>query len=234
MTKEAYYFSHDANARNDVKIVKLRRVLGLEGYAIYFCLIEILREQKDHKLPIESISDIAYDLHTSEEKIKSVISGFDLFLIEGQNEDQKFFSARLLRSMGEYNSKKLKLSESGKKGNEKRWNQQLMLLPQSGGDHDPIALKKIKEKEKYILFDNFWGIYGYKVSRQEAEKAWNKLVDSDKLECISKLPKWLEQFKIHTWKKMPHASTFLNGRRWLDEISEQEEQEQSYQPQTPN
>lgn len=235
MTKEAYYFSHDANARNDVKIVKLRRVLGLEGYAIYFCLIEILREQKDHKLPINSISDIAFDLRTSEEKVSSVISGFDLFLIEGQNEVQKFFSARLLRSMEEYNGKKIRLSESGKKGNEVRWNQQLLLLPQSGGDHNPIALKEIKEKEKYILFDNFWGIYGYKVSRQDAEKAWGKLSESEKLECISKLPEWIKYQKSQTWKKMPHAATFLNGKRWNDEVDISDNNEElGYTPQIPN
>lgn len=213
MTKEAYYFSHDANARNDVKIVKLRRVLGLEGYAIYFCLIEILREQKDHKLPLASVSDIAFDLRTSEEKINGVISGFDLFLIE----ENKFFSARLLRSMGSYNEKRLKLSESGKKGNEIRWGQQTLLLPQSGGDGEAIALKEIKEKEKYILFDNFWGIYGYKVSRQESEKAWNKLSEEEKLDCIAKLPKWLDhQDKNKKFK--PYPSTFLNQKRWQDEL----------------
>lgn len=215
MTKEAYYFSHDANARNDVKIVKLRRVLGLEGYAIYFCLIEILREQKDHRLPLNSVSDIAFDLRTSEEKINGVISGFDLFLIEAD----KFFSARLLRSMGEYNNKKLKLSESGKKGNEIRWGQQTLLLPQSGGDGEAIALKEIKEKGKYILFDNFWGIYGYKVSKSDAEKAWNKLKDEQKFECIAKLPKWLEHQKSNK-KFMPYPATFINQKRWEDELED--------------
>lgn len=233
MAKEAYYFSHDANARNDVKMVKLRRVFGLEGYAIYFCLVEILREQKEYKLPLESVSDIAFDLRTSEEKVNSVISMFDLFIIE----DQKFFSARLLRSMDSYIEKKSKLSESGKKGNEIRWNQQLQLLPQSGGDRDPIALKEIKEKEKYILFDNFWGIYGYKIGRQEAEKSWNRLPEDEKLDCISKLPKWLEWTKSEeqSWRKMPNASTFLNQKRWMDEIPEaKEEPNNSYNPSIPN
>lgn len=135
MTKEAYYFSHDANARNDIKIIKLRRALGLEGYAIYFCLIEILREQKDHKLPLDSVNDIAFELHTSEEKLNVVINSFDLFLIE----DSRFFSARLLRSMDGYNEKKLKLSEAGKRGNAKRWGGQGTLALPSGGD-------RIKEK----------------------------------------------------------------------------------------
>lgn len=227
MTKEAYYFSHDANARNDVKIIKLRRVLGLEGYAIYFCLIEVLREQKDHKLPLSSVSDIAFDLRTSEEKVNGVISGFDLFLIEQNN----FFSARLLRSMESYNGTKVKLSDAGRKGNEIRWSQQVLLLPQSGGDRDAIALKEIKGKEKYILFDNFWGIYRYKVSRQEAEKSWSKLKDEEKLDCIAKLPSWLEHQKASK-KFLPYPSTFLNQKRWTDELEDFTEAEEVQEPQS--
>lgn len=78
-TKDAYYFSHDANARNDIKIIRLRRSLGLEGYGIYFCLIEMLREQNDYRLPLANIPDIAFDINTSEEKVKAVILSFDLF-----------------------------------------------------------------------------------------------------------------------------------------------------------
>jgi general stress protein YciG len=112
MKKDAYYFSHDANARNDIKILRLRRQLGVEGYGIYFMVVEVLREQIDHKLPISSIPDLAYDFNVSEEKVKTVILSYDLFRME----DDLFFSERLLRSMEEYNSKKIKYVEAGRKG----------------------------------------------------------------------------------------------------------------------
>lgn len=112
MKKEAYYFSHDANARNDIKILKVRRALGLEGYAIYFCIIELLRDQAEYKLPLDSLQDIAFDLQTSEEKIKTIVHSFDLFVID----ENHFFSARLLTSMEQYNTLKTKLSEAGRKG----------------------------------------------------------------------------------------------------------------------
>lgn len=112
MKKEAYYFSHDANSRNDVKIIRLRRSLGLEGYAIYFCLIEILREQAGYRLAFTSVPDIAFELHTSEEKVKVVINSFDLFVLE----ENHFYSVRLLKSMEEYNERKTKLIEAGRKG----------------------------------------------------------------------------------------------------------------------
>ena len=64
MKKDAYYFPHFSNARNDSKIIKIRRILGLEGYAIYFMLLEILREQGDFKYPISGLDDLSFDFTT--------------------------------------------------------------------------------------------------------------------------------------------------------------------------
>ncbi|GAF86139.1 unnamed protein product, partial [marine sediment metagenome] len=79
MKKDAYYFPHYSNARNDAKIIRLRRVLGLEGYAIYFMLLEILREQTNYKYELKGIEDLSFEWHISKEKIFSVINDFDLF-----------------------------------------------------------------------------------------------------------------------------------------------------------
>ena len=112
MEKQSYYFSHDSNARNDVKIIKLRRQLGLEGYGLYWCLIEMLRDAPENKLPIDAIDDIAFSLNISKEKIETVINLYGLFTVDQAN----FFSQRLIRSMEQYKEIKLKLSERGKKG----------------------------------------------------------------------------------------------------------------------
>lgn len=108
--KESYYFSHDSNARNDVKIIKLRRQLGLEGYGIYWCLIEMLRDTPDYKLPIDSVDDIAFSLNTSKEKVETVINNYELFTVD----EQLFFSERLIRNMEKYTETKKRLSEAGK------------------------------------------------------------------------------------------------------------------------
>jgi hypothetical protein len=112
MEKQSYYFSHDSNARNDVKIIKLRRQLGLEGYGLYWCLIEMLRDAPNNKLPVDAIDDIAFSLNISKEKIETVINIYGLFTIDQSN----FFSERLIRSMEQYKEIKIKLSEGGKKG----------------------------------------------------------------------------------------------------------------------
>jgi hypothetical protein len=49
--KDAFYFPHDAGARNDSRIMAMRTVYGAEGYAWYFMILEIMREQTDYRLP---------------------------------------------------------------------------------------------------------------------------------------------------------------------------------------
>lgn len=134
--KDAYYFSHDANARNDVKCLRLRREMGLEGYGIFWCLIEMLREEENHKLPVTLIEDIAFNLHTSKEKVEAVIKRYELFDFD----EFSFFSSRLIRSMVEYKQLKNKLSEAGRKGG---YGKAMAGLKQPSG----IKGKESKEKE---------------------------------------------------------------------------------------
>lgn len=117
MSKDAFYFSHDSNARNDLKIVRLRRKYGYEGYGLYWCLIEILRDTAEYKLPITDLEDIAFDLNVRHELLLSIVNDFKLFNIE----DNYFCSNRLCYSMQQYNETKGRLSEAGKKGMAKRW-----------------------------------------------------------------------------------------------------------------
>ena len=117
-TKDTYYFKHDCNARNDIKIIKLRRKYKMEGYGAYFALIEILREQTDHKLLLSDISDLSFDLGISETKLKTIVFDYNLFKI-----DQKhFFSESLMGRMDEYNELKNKRIEAGRKGRQAQLN----------------------------------------------------------------------------------------------------------------
>lgn len=119
-SKDAYYFHHDSNARNDIKIIKLRRKLGMSGYGCYWCIIEILREQATYKMPVSAIDDIAFQLGEPVELINEVIKSFGLFQIDNND----FYSERLIRSMASYLETKEKFSKAGKAGAAKRWGSQ--------------------------------------------------------------------------------------------------------------
>ena len=46
------YFPHDSNAKDDPKCVLLIEQLGMEGYGIYWMLVETLRDQPNYRYPI--------------------------------------------------------------------------------------------------------------------------------------------------------------------------------------
>lgn len=142
MKKDAYYFSHDANAQDDPKLMLLIEQLGMEGIGIYWCLIEKLRSEKDYKLPLSVIKPFANRWRTSPEKVETVIKKYELFKIVSNN----FFSVRLRKSMQE-KTEKARLSASI------RWKDATALLPHcyriaNGMRNDAIKVKESKVKEK--------------------------------------------------------------------------------------
>lgn len=74
------------------------------------------------------------------------------------------------------------------------------------------------------LFSRFWKLYPRKVGKDKAEKAWAKIKLTQLLfdEIIAALAK---HAVTPGWTKdngqfIPHASTWLNGKRWEDEVPE--------------
>lgn len=136
MKKDAYYFSHDANSQDDPKCMILIDQLGMEGYGIFWALIEKLRAEKDYKLPLSTIPAFAKRWGTSKEKVETVVNNYDLFKIK-QN---YFFSLRLKKSMDEK-------SESAKRSASIRWNNANALQPHSNRNANAMRIDAIKVKE---------------------------------------------------------------------------------------
>lgn len=114
MDKDAFYFPHFSNARLDRKIKRVRKELGLEGYGIYFMILETLRDQENFNYPLKDIDLLADEFGTSEQKIRTVISNYDLFRI---TDDEHFFSPKLLVFLQPYLEGKEKRRIGGIKGN---------------------------------------------------------------------------------------------------------------------
>lgn len=134
--KEAYYFSHDGNAQDDHKCMQLIDQMGMEGYGIFWALIEKLRSEKNYQLPLESISSFAKRWGTNPEKIEKVIKDFKLFKIK-QN---YFFSHRLKNSMEEKTKNSLRSLS-------KRWPNSDALRPYSNGIANGLQNGTIKVNE---------------------------------------------------------------------------------------
>jgi hypothetical protein len=105
MKKDAYYFPHDSNAKDDPKCTMLIEQLGLEGYGIFWILIETLRDQPDYKYPIKLLPSLARKYNTTFDKMNIVVSGYGLFEIESET---FFYSHSLnfrMEALDEYREK---------------------------------------------------------------------------------------------------------------------------------
>lgn len=92
------------------------------------------------------------------------------------------------------------------------------------GQEGPISGLKKPQPKAAVLdgFDEFWSRYPRKVSKSEAMKAWAKLKPDEDLR--DRIASAIAKQKESTgWTKdegrfIPHASTWLNQRRWEDEV----------------
>lgn len=92
--KEAYFFSHDYNARQDPKMQEVLMDLGVAGLGIYWCVIEQLYEQGG-SLPLSSIKAIAFTLHANIEDVRNLVENYGLF----ENDGTEFWSPRVSRQI---------------------------------------------------------------------------------------------------------------------------------------
>ena len=84
------------------------------------------------------------------------------------------------------------------------------------GTHPNKVIKKERKKEN-ITFDVFWDLYGYKKSKAKAEPKWKNLTDAERAKIIETLPAFLKEHP--NTKYRPHPITYLNGKRWEDELA---------------
>ena len=198
MTK-SFYFQHDYNAANDSKILFLRQQLGMEGYGLYWFILEQLA-QAGGSLPLKIIPVLAMQSQTQETKLNAVIWNYELFVID----DKHFFSSRL----NDHLALRKHLSEKGKQGALNRWKNAPPMAPPNG---IPISDPNAKErkgnkgnKESKVftppLIDDvikFFDDNGY----TNGDKAWNYYNDGDWKDSNGKqVINWKQKMRI-VWFK---------------------------------
>jgi hypothetical protein len=142
--KETFYFSHDYNARSDVKIKKLLAKYGMAGYGIYWSIIEDLY-QNANALPTD-YEGIAYDLRVDCDTINSIINDFGLFTIE----DGEFGSLSVQRRLDERAAKSNKAREIANK----RWGNNANAMP-THSESNAIKESKGKERKENKTYSDF-------------------------------------------------------------------------------
>ena len=137
MAKDTFYFSHDYNTRNDEKIKMLIRKHGMEGYGIFWSIIEDLYNNAN---ALQADYDgIAYDLRVQSETVKSIINDFGLFVFDGDS----FGSLSVQNRIDERDSKSMKARQNAYK----RWVKSETNATAMPLQCDSNAIKERKGKE---------------------------------------------------------------------------------------
>ena len=149
MAKETYYFSHDSNAITDTKILNMRSDYGMEGYGLFWAIIEMLRNEENYKLEcskntyraVKTLTNTTIDV---EQYINDCINDYQLF-----KEDEGFFySNSLMRRMQEKDNKKRINQENGKLGGRPKKTETKPNGFESETQKNQNKIKENKEKEK--------------------------------------------------------------------------------------
>ena len=217
MSKDAYYFSHDSNARNDQRLMKVRMKYGMEGYGIYFGIIEIMRENSNYIIYESDIESIAYDLRVEAEHIKDILYNYWLFEIgrDGNKEEAYFFSKSLKRRMEHMDEKKKKRQEAGRLGG----------IASAKVKHkvtDAKAVKKskvnkTKENEinkRYDKFEDDVRSYQSLFGEDTVEEFINYWTEENKSGTKMKFemqPTWDTKRRIQRWAGNDFSSNKTNG-----------------------
>ena len=85
-------------------------------------------------------------------------------------------------------------------------------------EQNTLSLVLVPSPAESDPFDEFWDLYGKKVSRAPAQKAWAKALTKTTADAIlDGLRRNLPELRSREPRFVPHPSTWLNAESWNDE-----------------
>lgn len=233
-----HFAKHNYDASSTLNMLMMRSQLAMEGVGIYWCLFEQLLSNGG-TMPLKLIPFLAIQMGTTADKVKAVVTNYELFLV---TEDS--FS---LPEVTEHLQLMQAYVEKGREGANKRWQKLKQLQdsppinltnsPPNCGGYTPPNADKIKEDknkkkedntantptggsvndEEEISFEKFWVLYDKKVGdRKKLLAKWKRLSNTDREKIFIHVPKYKEARPDKTFRKDPQ--TYLNNGAWNDEI----------------
>lgn len=213
--KDAYFFPHDANARNDPKVLMMLSVYHYEGYGWYWALLEMMREDRNHRINIEgdvAFSSLAHQLFTTPDKLRQYIKDCtEVFKDEGiglfSKNDKALWSAAFLRRMERVRDISKKRSRAAKIG----WDQRTLPGIPAEEAPEPPPAPKPKAKETWLTpYYNLWvKIMGGEPAVGQLAKALKKPHEAAGAERL--VPIW-EYYLKNTDARFVSPSTF--AQKW--------------------
>jgi hypothetical protein len=133
--KDAFYFPHDYDSRNDEKIVRMLRVHGWTGYGLYWAVIEKIYGAGG-QLNVD-YETLAFDLRVEMKMVESLIGEFELFYIKANKIRSHSVDRRL--------KKRHEKTELAKASASHRWRNADAMRTHSDGNANGMLERKGKE-----------------------------------------------------------------------------------------
>ena len=129
-----------------------------------------------------------------------------------KDDDGLWYNERL-----EIEKEKRKRFTESRRNNVSGKNQYTKKASKKGSGHMTSHMENENKDNINIVFDVFWSLYNKKVGDKSAcEKKWNNLKDTDRQKIIDTLPSFINTIEDKQYQ--PHPSSYLNQRRWEDEL----------------
>ncbi len=181
-SKNTFYFSHDANAHEDDKIICLMSHYGSQGYGWWWIMVEVLFQQEGCKLDLSNKTTIPYlyrmlwDMPMKDiESFIDQLVDFGLLVREGD----VVYSESLLKR----NDKIDDLREKRRAAANARWNKKKETkeeIPKNSKPLDPSKTIAV------LKDDNLFSIFAIELSKHEIYSALPKRqVYSERESCLN-------------------------------------------------
>lgn len=135
------YIPHPSNSRMSSQVLALRIEEGAAGYGIYWMLLELLRDAPHYKFSANPKA-LSFAINEADSAtVERVVRNYGLFDFDDSG---LMFSPWLCEAMGEYDDRKAKLREAGRRGAAHRWGDKgsrdsEAIATLSNGDSEAIA-----------------------------------------------------------------------------------------------
>jgi hypothetical protein len=229
---KADWFSHDADASSDEKIVYLESLFGHTGYAVYFKFLECMTRTEEFKLKWDDIKKAIYASKfgisvTEIDRIVSECCRDEVLALK--IEEGYIFSPGLIKRFGpllskrEYNRQKYK---------EQKQDVIISVTEKPISASEITQYSIVKDSINNIYppnFQKFWDIYPKKTGKGAALKAY-KSIKQPKPDLKNILQSVEDHKKLEQWQTtqfIPNPATWLNQRRWEDEVSLHDEKDRT-------
>lgn len=218
MAKDVYWFKHECDSILNPNFRRIQHIHGHWGKGVYWDVIEILRGQDDYKMDSDEVGLLMLASMIGVSDSSKFTNWFNdcihvkLLEIDGN----KFFSPMLIENMKLWDAKKVAGSQGGIAKAKQTSSTSVAELDSASGNNR-IEQNRIEEKIINISFDSFWSYYNKKVGdKAKCQKKWEKLVDAERTKIMEILPAFLAGIKDKQFQPFPE--TFLNQRRWENEL----------------